>query len=45
MKYDQLIKTCIEAIKDYNDKIEGPDSYIDIYIKSVRTIKFSENQT
>ena len=43
MKYDELINTCIYALKNYNENIEGPDSYIEIFLKSVRTLKFSEN--
>jgi hypothetical protein len=36
MHYDELISQCIEAIKKYNPNIEGPDNFIDKYLKKVR---------
>jgi hypothetical protein len=36
MKYEELILISIECIKKYNPSIEGPDSYVDSYLKSVR---------
>ena len=35
MKYEELILISIECIKKYNPSIEGPDSYVDSYLKSV----------
>ena len=34
MLYDELIKVCIDSLKQYNSDIEGPDSFFDIFIKS-----------
>ena len=31
--YDELIQLCIDALKQYNSNIEGPDSFFDIFIK------------
>jgi hypothetical protein len=43
MHYDELIRQCIESIKKYNPNIEGPDSFIDKYLKKVR-IKLNNNR-
>lgn len=44
MKYDELIRTCTEALKGFNDKFEGPDSFLEKFLKSVMSIKLLENQ-
>lgn len=36
MKYEELILACIECIKKYNPSIEGPDSYAENYLKTVK---------
>ena len=35
MHYDELITHCITAIKGFNPKIEGPNSFIERFVKSV----------
>jgi hypothetical protein len=35
MLFDELILQCIKALKEYNPKIEGPDSFIDRFLKAV----------
>ena len=35
MKYEGLIKCCKDALQGFNDKIEGPDSFIENFLKSV----------
>ena len=35
MHYDELITLCIKAIKKYNPKLEGPNSFIERFIKPV----------
>ena len=35
MKYEELINCCKEALKGFNEKIEGPDSYLENYLKTV----------
>ena len=39
MQYDELIIQCIKALKEFNPKIEGPNSFIERFLKSV-TKKF-----
>ena len=34
MKYEELLKICIEGIQSFNDKIEGPDSFLDTFLKT-----------
>jgi hypothetical protein len=36
MKYEELIKSCIEILKLYNPNIEGADSFAEKYLKNVR---------
>jgi hypothetical protein len=36
MQYDELIQACIDALKQYNPDIEGPDSFFDIFISKVK---------
>ena len=36
MQYDELITQCIKALKEFNPKIEGPNSFIERFLKSVR---------
>ena len=36
MLFDELITQCIKALKEYNPKIEGPDSFIDRFLKGVK---------
>ena len=35
MQYDELITQCIKALKEFNPKIEGPNSFIERFLKSV----------
>jgi len=35
MQYDELIIQCIKALKEFNPKIEGPNSFIERFLKSV----------
>ena len=35
MKYEELIKACIELIKEFNPNIEGADSFAEKSLKSV----------
>ena len=35
MQYDELITQCIKALKEFNPKIEGPNSFIDKFLKKV----------
>ena len=35
MQYDELIAACIKALKEFNPKIEGPNSFIERFLKSV----------
>ena len=35
MQYDELITQCIRALKEFNPKIEGPNSFIDKFLKKV----------
>ena len=35
MQYDELITACINALKGFNPKIEGPNSFIEKFLKSV----------
>jgi hypothetical protein len=47
MHFDELISCCIDAIKKYNPVIEGPDSFIEKYLKKVNKKiinKFIENK-
>ena len=39
MQYDELIIQCIKALKEFNPKIEGTNSFIERFLKSV-TKKF-----
>jgi hypothetical protein len=36
MQYDELIQACIDALKQYNPDIEGPDSFFNIFISKVK---------
>ena len=36
MQYDELISACIKALKEFNPKIEGPNSFIERFLKSVK---------
>ena len=38
MQYDELIIQCIKALKEFNPKIEGPNSFIERFLKSVNNI-------
>ena len=40
MQYDELILQCIKALKGFNPKIEGPNSFIEKFVKSVSNIKY-----
>ncbi len=35
MKYEELIKCCKEALQNFNEKIEGPDSFLENFLKTV----------
>ena len=35
MQYDELIIQCIKALKEFNPKIEGPNSFIERFLKYV----------
>ena len=35
MQYDELIVACINALKGFDSKIEGPNSFIERFLKSV----------
>ena len=35
MQYDELITQCIKAVKSFNPKLEGPNSFIERFVKSV----------
>ena len=35
MQYDELIIQWIKALKEFNTKIEGPNSFIERFLKSV----------
>ena len=35
MQYDELIAQCIKALKEFNPKIEGPNCFIDRFLKTV----------
>ena len=35
MQYDELIAACIKALKEFNPKIEGPNSFIERFLKTV----------
>ena len=35
MQYDELIAQSIKALKEYNPKIEGPNSFIEKFVKKV----------
>ena len=35
MQYDELISACIEAIDNYDPKIETEDSFIEKFLKKV----------
>ena len=41
MQYDELIEQCIKALKEFNPKIEGPNSFIERFVKSVHYITFN----
>ena len=43
MKYEELIKNIKEAIAEFNEKTEGPDSFIESFLKSVNAIFNIEN--
>ena len=46
MQYDELIAQCIKALKGFNPKIEGPNSFIEKFLKSVNYKKiFNYNLT
>jgi hypothetical protein len=36
MQYDELIAQCIKALKEFNPKIEGPNSFIEKFVKKVK---------
>lgn len=36
MKYNELISASIECIKKYNPNTEGPDSFVETYLKNVK---------
>ena len=40
MQYDELIAACIKALKEFNPKIEGPNSFIERFLKSVNLFYF-----
>ena len=35
MRYDELISTSIKAIKEFDPKIEGPNSFVERFLKKV----------
>ena len=35
MQYDELITACINAIKEFNPKIEDPNSFMERFLKTV----------
>ena len=35
MKYEELIKSCIEILKSFNPNLEGADSYAEKFLKAV----------
>ena len=39
MQFDELIVQCIKALKEYNPKIEGPNSFIEKFVKKVSHYK------
>ena len=43
MQYDQLIVQCIKALKEYNPKIEGPNSFIEKFVKPVNHCNYLIN--
>ena len=40
MQYDELIAQSIKALKEFNPKIEGPNSFIEKFVKKVSNYKF-----
>ena len=40
MQYDELIEQCIKALKGFNPKIEGPNSFIEKFLKGVNQTKY-----
>lgn len=40
MQYDELIAQCIKALKEFNPKIEGPNSFIEKFVKKVKFSKY-----
>ena len=36
MKYNELVLTTIECIQKYNPNTEGPDSFAETFLKSVK---------
>lgn len=41
MHYDELIKVCIDALKQYDPRPEGPDSFIEKFYKKVKIKKIN----
>ena len=41
MQYDELITACINALKGFNPKIEGPNSFIERFLKTVTKIIYN----
>lgn len=39
MHFDELIQVCINALKEYDPRPEGPDSFIERYYKKVKKKK------
>jgi hypothetical protein len=43
MHLDDLIESCIKAIKKFNPVIEGPDSFISKFMRKVKKLKLNSN--
>ena len=44
MKYDELIKACIQCIQQFDPTVECEDSFADSFLKKVRNCEFNKWQ-
>ena len=43
MQYDELIEQCIKALKGFNPKIEGPNSFIEKFLIYIYIMQYLYN--